>query len=156
MHLLELCWRLRLRERIILEWASKGLIRPEHSPDDWSLSDAIRIVVLNDIADAGLPVEALARYVGHLRSFKNDRAMLVIAYEARELIPCSPRGSSPPKQGTGPKVVMPGVLTPHIVPARELSGFLDCPDRRVGIVLPLDAIEERVKRVWPQDLAIAS
>jgi hypothetical protein len=150
--LAKLCRRLGVSQMRVEQWVSGGLIEPECSVDqdlatEWTFGDAMRLAILVDIDNAGLPLGKLA---SHLRWIKSaaESEYFVIKYGLVELVPATPRGGPGTKVGEGPKALWPGLIQVDIVSKWELVDAMSSADNRVLLVVPLDQVISRVKSIW--------
>lgn len=150
------CSALKISSTRVEQWLSRGYLEGlEHNTVPGrarvlTKTDALRILALSELTDAGLPAAAVYREIRHLKAFHDDTAYLIMSRgKLMRLIPTSPLGRPPPSEDVGRLVdVTPGDFRTDIVRGRDLHALLSDPNRRFSIILNLDALEDRVDAAW--------
>lgn len=119
--------------------------------DDYTKADAVMLLFVARLAEAGISPSTIARAIQNIHGFKNDTAWLVISTGAlSEIIQPSPCGEPGTKPGKSTRVHNPGVLHFKTVKGSKLKRIIKNPKRYVSIIVNLDEIEKHVKAEWPK------
>lgn len=151
----QVCNELGISKRRVEQWISRGILKPDNETVAGSarlitFSDAIRIVAIDRLLEAGVPLEDAARCrIPHLHAFKDESAYLVLRTGFMlEIIPTTRRGDPPPKIGEGRPVHKHGYFDSEIVPESHVFDLITDPKSFASVVLPLKSIEDKVNAAW--------
>ncbi len=152
-----ICEGLKVSCSRVDQWIARRIMELETESSQgktraWTKLDAIKLVTLIYLSDAGLPLEPIARLLDGLRGFTDDVAFFVIFYGPHHLIKTSRRGDAPSREEDCTPVYMPGAewLQHELIRKRDLIKFITRDDVRVSIVISLGAIENRIEQLWNQ------
>lgn len=157
-----LCYALGFNATRPEQWISRGYFKPSDPgvpgrARELTKADAVKLLALVELVDAGFDAAAVYREVQRLYGFKKERAFLVISRgNIGFIIPSSERGKPAPTQDECTRVWLPpGHFKSDIVPASELLNEITDPHKSVCVVVSLDRLAEKVDAAWEKIAAKA-
>jgi hypothetical protein len=152
-----LCYALGFNATRPEQWISRGYFKPSEAgvpgrARELTKDDALKLLVLVELVDAGIDAAAIHRDIRFLHRFRGERAFLVISRgEIGLIIPATERGSPAPTDDECTRVSLPpGHYRSDVVSESDLLRVITDPHKSVSFVVNLNRLYERVNAAFEE------
>ena len=149
-----LCNELDLNATRVEQWISRGYFKPSEAgvagrARQLTKKDAVTLLALAELVDAGLDAATIHREVENLFLFKGRSYLVISRGELGLLVPASEQGKPAPTAADCTRVPLAaGDYRSDVVAEADLPGVLADPFKSVSIVVSLDYLLAVVDAAW--------
>lgn len=156
-----LCHALEINATRPEQWISRGYFKPSEAgvsgrARQLTKKDAVTLLALVELVDAGFDAAAIYREVQHLTLYQSKSYLVIARGSLGLIIPSSEPGDPAPSEDECSRVMLPpGHFRKVVVPENKLFETITDPNKTVSIVVCIDGLLERVNAAWEEISKIA-
>ncbi|MEN5276432.1 hypothetical protein ABE527_05725 [Brucella sp. TWI432] len=149
-----LCYELGFNATRPEQWISRGYFKPSEigvpgRARQLTKRDAVMLLALVELVDAGFDASTIHREVQNLTLYKQKTYLVISRGRLGFIIPPSERGAPAPSEEDSTRVTLPlGMFRSAVVPEEKLLETITDDHKSVSVVISLDGLLDRVNTAW--------